>query len=195
MPILLLILSILWKLDDKAEQGRHLGIGMVYDRELVAVSTDLLVSRIARDVNVELTGAKEEVRTISEITQGDMILDKRATERAFKEAIGNYDIVHIALHTLLDDTEPLSSKVVFANSNDTLQDGYLNIYELYKTPLNTELIVLSAARNTTGILYNGESNIHLTKAFNYAGCSSVLTSLWRTEDDASQELMKDFTSN
>ncbi len=172
------------------QKGRHLGIGMIYDREAVAVSTDLLVSRIARDVNVELRGAKEEVRNIAEITEGDVILDKRATERAFRGAINQYDVAHVALHTLLDDTKPLSSKIVFASSNDTLEDGYLNVHELYKMSLNTELIVLSAARNTTDRLYNGEGNLHLSKAFDYAGCSSLLASLWRTEDDAVQDLMQ-----
>ena len=85
------------------------------------------------------------------------------------------------------------SKVLFASSNDTKEDGYFNIYELYNTKLdNVELITLSAARNVNTDLHQGEGNLHMAKGLNYAGCPSLLTSLWRAEDDAAKDIMLTF---
>ncbi|MBI2347166.1 MAG: CHAT domain-containing protein [Deltaproteobacteria bacterium] len=46
-----------------------------------------------------------------------------------------------------------------------------------------------------GKITNGDEIIGLTRAFIYAGTPSVITTLWKVNDQASYELMREFYSN
>ena len=46
-----------------------------------------------------------------------------------------------------------------------------------------------------GKITNGDEIIGLTRAFIYAGAPSVVTTLWKVNDRASYELMREFYAN
>ncbi|UII34860.1 CHAT domain-containing protein [Fulvivirga ulvae] len=116
----------------------------------------------------------------------------KATEAAFKEKIKDYPIAHLAMHAIIDDEDPMYSKLLFAPSKDTLEDGMLHTFELYNMRLNTLMVVLSACNTGSGKLQKGEGVMSLARAFAYAGSPSVVMSHWAVDDKSTAELMKYF---
>ena len=54
----------------------------------------------------------------------DVFFDKEANEQNFKEFASSYDILHLAMHTIIDDINPMYSKLAFTElPNDTIEDG------------------------------------------------------------------------
>jgi hypothetical protein len=56
-------------------------------------------------------------------------------------------------------------------------------------------VVLSACQTGLGKDVRGEGLIGLTRGFMYAGASSVVSSLWKVDDEVTAELMKHFYTN
>ncbi|MCK5169328.1 MAG: CHAT domain-containing protein, partial [Bacteroidales bacterium] len=57
-----------------------------------------------------LKGIKEEVLKVTELIDGDKYLDMEASEKKFKEVAHTYDILHLAMHTIINDQNPMYSK-------------------------------------------------------------------------------------
>lgn len=55
--------------------------------------------------------------------------------------------------------------------------------------LSADLVTLSACDSATGREYPGEGVVSLSRAFLYAGASSLIASLWDIADQATSELM------
>ncbi|PSK81767.1 tetratricopeptide repeat protein [Prolixibacter denitrificans] len=139
-----------------------------------------------------LPGAKEEVKGITKLISGDVFDNSKATESNFKKDAGNYDILHLAMHTVLNDSLPMYSKLVFSPESDTINDGWLNTYEVYNMKLKARLAVLSACNTGSGKLRKGEGVVSLARGFLYAGCPSIVMTLWNVEDVSSAKLMINF---
>ncbi|MEF8844681.1 MAG: CHAT domain-containing protein, partial [Bacteroidales bacterium] len=139
-----------------------------------------------------LKGIKEEAQRITRIIKGDTYMDGRATEEAFKDQSENYDILHLAMHTLVNDEDPMYSKMAFTQEKESKEDGFLNTYEIYNLELNSRLVVLSSCNTGTGKLQKGEGVISLARGFKYAGCPSIVMTMWPVEDNSSIRLMEYF---
>jgi CHAT domain-containing protein len=87
---------------------------------------------------------------------------------------------------------------VLAGAADTIlqrnrTDGILTGYEASLLNLHdTELVVLSACETGVGDYFEGEGIHGLQRAFLLAGTQSVLMSLWKINDQLTQQLMTDF---
>lgn len=139
-----------------------------------------------------IPGAKEEVEKIVRIVRGKFFENKDATESNFKRYAEDYTILHLAMHGVIDNENPLYSKLVFTATNDSVEDNLLNTHEVYNLNLNARLAVLSSCSSGEGILQKGEGIMSLARGFSYAGCPSLLMTLWEIEDKASVELMVTF---
>lgn len=136
----------------------------------------------------DLPDARRSVAKIAEMMHGKAILAEDATKKCFVELAGNFRILHLAMHGLVDHENPLYSKLVFTPENNS-QDHLLEAGELYNMDINAELTVLSACNTGYGKMHKGEGVMSLSRAFTYAGCPSVVMSLWSVPDIQTSDIM------
>ncbi|MDX9695111.1 MAG: CHAT domain-containing tetratricopeptide repeat protein, partial [Bacteroidales bacterium] len=139
-----------------------------------------------------LKGTKVEAIKIAQLLHGDTLLDENASEYNFKRQVSDYDLLHLAMHTILNDKDPMFSKMAFSVSNDTIEDGFLNTFEVYNLKLNCRMAVLSSCNTGSGLLNKGEGVMSLARGFIYAGCPSIIMTLWTVEDKSGVQLMINF---
>jgi CHAT domain-containing protein len=70
----------------------------------------------------------------------------------------------------------------------------MRLHEIYNLKLSADLVVLSACQTGLGKDIRGEGLVGLTRGFMYAGAPRVVASLWKVDDRATAELMKQFYS-
>ena len=116
----------------------------------------------------------------------------RAT--ASSPALGEYRIVHIATHGLLNTLHPELSGLVLSlvAPDGSPQDGFLRLHDIFNLELPVDLVVLSACQTGLGQDVKGEGIIGLTRGFIHAGAARVVVSLWNVDDDATAALMERF---
>lgn len=139
-----------------------------------------------------IPGVVEEVSFIRDLIRGNVFMDSEATESNFKANSPNYGILHFAMHTVIDDVNPMYSKLVFSNTSQEEEDGFLNTFEIYNLSLNAKLAVLSSCNSGTGKMQKGEGVMSLARGFIYAGCPSIIMTLWEVEDNSGSEIMSGF---
>ncbi|MGB8357164.1 MAG: CHAT domain-containing tetratricopeptide repeat protein [Bacteroidales bacterium] len=127
---------------------------------------------------------------------GKAFIGENATEAAYKSQARNYKIIHLAMHTLVNDSHPAFSKMIFSRpSGGGGEDGMLNTYEVYNVPINAMMVVLSSCNTGTGMLATGEGILSLARGFLFAGSRSVVMSMWAVEDYSASEVIKSFYKN
>jgi CHAT domain-containing protein len=94
------------------------------------------------------------------------------------------------------------SGIVMAGANHPqvtgkeVRDGILRASEIESCSMSTtSLVVLSACETGLGASAGGEGLTGLQRAFHLAGARSVIASLWKVDDRATQELMTQFYTN
>jgi CHAT domain-containing protein len=126
---------------------------------------------------------------------GKAFIAESATEDAYKAEARNYKIIHLAMHTLIDDDHPAFSKMIFSSVAGSPEDGMLNTYEVYNVRVNAMMVVLSSCNTGSGKLVTGEGILSLARGFLFAGSRSVVMSMWAVEDFSSSAVIKSFYRN
>ncbi|MBK7213321.1 MAG: CHAT domain-containing protein [Bacteroidales bacterium] len=153
---------------------------------------ELLRGKVYRDYLLPIPGAQVEVQKLKKVLRSNVYEGSSATEGNFKRLAGDYSILHLAMHTVINNKNPLYSKLVFYHSKDNSEDGLLNTSELFGMQLNADLAVLSACNTGTGKLEKGEGIMSLSRGFFYAGVPSIVMTSWAVEDQSGSELMSSF---
>ncbi len=139
-----------------------------------------------------LPATEDEVKSIGSIF-GDRSLimtGKIANEKEFKSNAGDFGILHLATHGVMDELNPMYSAILL--STDEKNDGFLTAREILKTELNADLTVLSACETASGKLTEGEGMLGLSRAFFGAEVPSLVATLWSVGDESTRDLMEIF---
>lgn len=147
-----------------------------------------------RNNTTALEGAYKEVKAIAPYFDGYFDCSSNATETVFKTHLGNYGLLHLAMHGKATEEDPKLAKLIFANTSaDTpavvADDDLLYHYEITNLNINAQLAVLSACETGIGKHVEGEGTMSLGRSFMYSGVPSVVMSLWQIEDLATSQLM------
>lgn len=117
---------------------------------------------------------------------GEALLEKSATKNRFLQRHDRYDVLHFATHAYADDVEPARSYIAFYPDGTPYR---LYSEEIYNLSLeHTRLVVLSACQTGGGKLHPGEGVLSLARAFSYAGCPSIVSTLWNANDESAAYL-------
>jgi CHAT domain-containing protein/tetratricopeptide (TPR) repeat protein len=145
-----------------------------------------------------LRASRREAETIVELAGKNNAVEEldfdSSRETATSESLGQYRIIHIATHGLLNSRNPELSGLVFSlvDRQGNAQNGFLEAQDIYNLKLGADLVVLSACQTALGKEIRGEGLVGLTRAFMYAGVPRVVASLWKVPDQATTELMQKF---
>ncbi|HVD97057.1 MAG TPA: tetratricopeptide repeat protein [Cytophagaceae bacterium] len=161
-----------------------------------------------------LPGSAEEVKKIATVVNnnnwaGNLYTGAQSTEELVKST-RDAKILHIATHGFFEpdakqkenvdeetknglsvDNPLMKSGLYLSSASKTSgDDGMLTAYEAMNLSLdNTELVVLSACETGLGVVKNGEGVYGIQRAFRVAGARSIIISLWKVDDIATQKLM------
>lgn len=150
--------------------------------------------RIRADLD-SLPSAREEVKLLSEQFKGYFDFEEGASERIFKAKASQFSVIHLAMHGILDSRAPMLSSLVFTEDGDSLENNFLQAYEISKLNLNADLVVLSACETGYGKFEKGNGIASLARSFMYAGASSLVVSLWQVNDFSTARIMQFFYEN
>ncbi len=127
--------------------------------------------------------------------EGRSFLNENASKQVFENSAKEHKIIHIGTHAENNNVSPELSRLVFAkNPSGSTQanDNYLFTYEIYNQNLSSNLAILTACETGKPTYQAGEGMISLAHAFNYAGSESMLTSLWKIDEQSSSVIIRSF---
>lgn len=144
--------------------------------------------------------SKRELRAIEELAGEDseFYLEYAATRNNLLHAdLSSFRILHLVTHGVFDATQPELSGLFLSRVDAQGQplDGFVGLADIYKLHARLDLVVLSACHSALATTVRGEGRVGLTRGFMYAGASSVVASLWKVDDEAGAELMRQFYVN
>ncbi|MBP6722191.1 MAG: CHAT domain-containing protein [Bacteroidia bacterium] len=130
----------------------------------------------------------------SKFTDVQTFVGSEGSKKAFLNHAPSHQILDLATHGRFDQKNFLNSCIYF--SPDGTGDSILLLNELYTLNLPAELAILEACETGLGDYQQGEGVMSLARGFTYAGCKSVLMSLWEVaESKSTRAIMGDFFAN
>ena len=195
-------------------------LGVAVDNQPAPVA--LLAQRAADEVlrrtrgpaPAPLPGSRAEVEAIARLFDRPTLLlgsdasEQRLDALAAADALRRFDVLHLATHGVLDDRVALHSALLLARdrlpddptarvlAGQEAYDGTLTAEQILRTwKLNAELVTLSACQSALGRPGGGEGYLGFSQALFLAGARSLVLSLWKVDDQATQLLMTRFYQN
>ncbi len=137
---------------------------------------------------------REAERIAERLSEDDPLLllgfDARV-DRLLAGELSAFRILHFATHGF---SNAAASGLVLSRFDAAGReiDGVLREWQVYDLRLAADLVVLSACRSGRGARLTGEGAASLSRAFLWAGASTVVVSLWNVDDGATAFLMDRF---
>ena len=172
-----------------------MGFAPEYGTQSFVQTSTRKIDSIDLDLLPRLFYNQTEVEALQKLMQGKAYLGPEAREEAFKLKAPEASILHLAMHAITNDINPLYSGLAFTKVDTSFENNFLYTYELFNMRLKADLAVLSACNTGSGTIQRGEGLLSLAKGFQYAGCPNLIMSLWQTDDRAAYQLMLDFYSH
>ncbi|MGB3468760.1 MAG: CHAT domain-containing tetratricopeptide repeat protein [Cyclobacteriaceae bacterium] len=134
---------------------------------------------------------ESEVQALKNHLGGEVFKGDSATKAAFLQLSENNQVFHLSAHGLYNDRSPLNSAVYFSQQDTGIyrEQNVLYAFEIYEQNMQTELGILSSCESGFGEYQSGEGLSSLTRAFYFAGCRSIVASLWNANDKATSGII------
>lgn len=173
----------------------YLGLGMKYgDALLDNIKESSQITR-SYDGQVRLSPlpfAVEEIKSGHTLYGGKMFLENDCTIDNLVNHAENAKIIHIANHSLLNDSNSNLSSIVFGNAD--APDLY-NVIDIKALELKADLAILSSCNSGIGEIFDGNGIRSLGQSFAQAGCPAVMVNLWEANDKSSRFIIDKFNQN
>lgn len=125
------------------------------------------------------------VNRIKEKFGGNVFSENGSTADVFRTESGNNHIIHIATHAEANNDYPEYSRLIFAkDNNNPMAENSVYLYDIYNCDLTSDLSVLTACESGKPGYQDGEGMISMAHAFSYAGSKSIMTGLWKLDEQA-----------
>jgi CHAT domain-containing protein/tetratricopeptide (TPR) repeat protein len=179
--------------DPRVQGGRSPNVSSPLPAELSRSVRDVGLDRLER-----LPYTRQEAESILGLVKKGMTFpafDFDATRELFTSGrLRDYNVLHIATHSLLDSRQPELSGIALSmvDAAGKPRDGFLRLHEIYNLDLRAGLVVLSACETGSGKDVRGEGLLGITRGFLSAGVPQLVVSLWKVADRSTAELMKRF---
>ncbi|RMD67621.1 MAG: CHAT domain-containing protein, partial [Cyanobacteria bacterium J149] len=147
----------------------------------------------------ELPAVKNELQTIQEIIQSEVLLDQDLTLNSLENAtqFSDYPIVHLATHGQFSSNPQETFLIVYPDPSSNEDDRIIDLEELSnllqrgdRRPI--ELLVLSACETAKN---DNRATLGIAGVTIRAGARSTLASLWTVNDTSTATLMQEFYRN
>lgn len=168
-------------------------------KEVTSIGTMLKTNGYKSTIKTGMEATETEIKKIKSTglihiaTHGYFMEDVGASSRVFGvqvEYARNNPLLRSGLMLTGASKSLNTTNVAQYDQND---NGILTAYEAINLPLDgTELVVLSACETGKGDIKSGEGVYGLQRAFKIAGAGRTLMSLWKVDDEATQQLMSAF---
>ena len=128
---------------------------------------------------------------------GGILFSKNtSTSKAFRDQAGNHHIIHIGTHAESNNDYPEYSRLIFAKNHEKPNaENSVYLYDIYDCNLTADLAVLTACESGKPGYQDGEGMISMAHAFNYAGSESIMTGLWKLDEQSSAIITEAFYEN
>jgi CHAT domain-containing protein/tetratricopeptide (TPR) repeat protein len=128
----------------------------------------------------------DEAATVAAILPNShLFLGEEATQELLWEYAPRSRYIHIATHGLFRQDNPMFSSIRLGRSE-------LNLYDIYRLRLSSDLVTLSGCGTGLNVVVGGDELLGLVRGLLYAGTSAVLVTLWDVNDATTATFMKSF---
>ncbi|MEM6830313.1 MAG: CHAT domain-containing protein, partial [Bacteroidota bacterium] len=141
--------------------------------------------RFADTTLTDLSRSREEVAQISDWFAGDRRYEDQANKENFMRSAKDYHMLHLSTHANAGTSSPWIA----------FRADKLSLEELYATPNEADLVVLSACNTSVGELKVGEGVMSLARGFMRSGARSVVSTLWSANEKSTNTILIDFYSH
>ena len=166
-------------------------------RYLVMADPQLSAGLLKDTALPRLPNARLEARTIERLFPAEsvsVLTDQAATKEALQSQVSGRTVLHFATHAIVRDDQPFASFLALGEGAPNDDNGRLSVQDIYGLNMPADLVVLSACRTALGKL-SGDGTVGLTRAFFYAGATSVIATLWDVADEPTYLLISEFYKN
>jgi len=129
-------------------------------------------------------------------------VNQAASEPEVRGLCQSARVLHFSCHGYCNSVNPLDSGLVLyieglsdAERENRLTDGYLTAADFMGMKLSADQVVLTACETAVGWQSGGEGVFGLTRALMFAGAPTVVCTLWKADDEASNALSAAYYGN
>lgn len=147
-----------------------------------------------------LPGTAAEAAVVARAFDASPLIGPAATESRLRSALATGGLVHVAAHGLLNERNPMFSRIeLHPASEDSRDDGRLEVHELFSLRLASDLVFLSGCETARvaplSPYEGGDEYSGLAQAMQHAGIRNVIATAWRIEDRAAAHFAERFYSH